>query len=77
MVANATMEEIFQAADGRAWLQVYPTQDGAILFDIVERAKVIGYTVLVATIDTPAVSRRHRDIRNGYDTPFEISPRTV
>jgi (S)-mandelate dehydrogenase len=77
MVANATMEEIFQAADGRAWLQVYPTQDGAILSDIVERAKVIGYTVLVATIDTPAVSRRHRDIRNGYDTPFEISPRTV
>ncbi len=54
-----------------------PTQDGAILSDIVDRAKGIGYTVLVATIDTPAVSRRHRDIRNGYDTPFGISPRTV
>jgi (S)-mandelate dehydrogenase len=77
MVATATMEEIFRAAGGQAWLQVYPTQDGAILSDIVERAKGIGYTVLVATIDTPVVSKRHRDIRNGYDTPFGISPRTV
>ena len=77
MVSTATMEEIFQVAGAQAWLQVYPTQDGAILSDIVERAKGIGYTVLVATIDTPAVSRRHRDIRNGYDTPFGISSRTV
>ena len=64
MVATATMEEIFRAAGAQAWLQVYPTQDGAILSDIVKRAKGIGYTVLVATIDTPADSRRQRDIRN-------------
>ena len=63
MVATATMEEIFRAAGAQAWLQV-PTQDGAILSDIVKRAKGIGYTVLVATIDTPADSRRQRDIRN-------------
>jgi isopentenyl diphosphate isomerase/L-lactate dehydrogenase-like FMN-dependent dehydrogenase len=77
MVATATMEEIFRVAAGRAWLQVYPTKDRAILSDIVDRAKDIGYTVLVATIDTPTISRRHRDIRNGYDTPFRIGLHTV
>jgi L-lactate dehydrogenase (cytochrome) len=77
MVATATLEDIFHAAGAQAWLQVYPTQDGAILSDIVERAAGVGYRVLVATIDTPIVSRRHRDIRNGYDTPFGISLHTV
>ena len=77
MVATASMEDIFAAAGPKAWLQVYPTRDGAILADIVRRAKEIGYKVLVPTIDSPVISRRDRDIRNGFATPFGISPRTI
>ncbi|MGF7163636.1 L-lactate dehydrogenase (cytochrome) [Rhodoligotrophos appendicifer] len=77
MVATASMEDVFAAAGSNAWLQVYPTQNGEILSDIVRRAKEIGYQVLVATIDSPVISRRDRDIRNGFGTPFGISPRTI
>jgi L-lactate dehydrogenase (cytochrome) len=77
IVGTASMEEIFQAAQSRAWLQVYPTNDEAILADIMSRAESIGYKVLVVTVDSPVSARRQRDIRNGFGNPFVLSPRTI
>jgi L-lactate dehydrogenase (cytochrome) len=77
MVGTASMEEVFGAAGARAWLQVYPTRDETILTDVIQRAKRIGYKVLVVTIDSPVSAQRQRDIRNGFRNPFVLSPRAI
>jgi isopentenyl diphosphate isomerase/L-lactate dehydrogenase-like FMN-dependent dehydrogenase len=40
-----------------------------------DRARVAGYETLVLTVDVPQVSRRVRDLRNGFTVPFAMTPR--
>ena len=39
---------------------------------MVDRADAAGYTTLILTVDVPVVSRRVRDLRNGFVVPFKI-----
>ncbi len=61
-------------AERTAWFQLY-VQTPEIAMDMVERAEKSGYHTLVLTLDVPQVSRRVRDIRNGFEIPFRIGPR--
>ncbi len=42
---------------------------------MVARAQSAGYKTLILTVDVPQVSRRLRDLRNGFSMPFRIGPR--
>ncbi len=61
-------------ASKTAWFQLY-VQTPEIAMDMVKRAEKSGYHTLVLTLDVPQVSRRVRDIRNGFEIPFRIGPR--
>ena len=61
-------------ASKNAWFQLY-VQTPEIAMDMVERAEKSGYETLMLTLDVPQVSRRVRDIRNGFEMPFRIGPR--
>lgn len=69
-VANTALEKVAEAAQRASWLQLYCPHDRALLFSLVDRARVLGCPVLVLTVDMPAVGKRLRDLRNGTSIPF-------
>ncbi len=62
------------SAEKNAWFQLY-VQTPEIAMDMVKRAEKSGYETIMLTLDVPQVSRRVRDIRNGFEMPFRIGPR--
>jgi (S)-mandelate dehydrogenase len=74
-VSSTSLEEIIEAADGHAWLQLYFSGDGSGTARLVERAKAAGYRTIVLTVDVPEVGRRPRELRRGFKMPFRIGPK--
>ena len=56
-------------AHGRRWFQLYWPGDRAITVSLLTRARRAGYTVLVVTLDTPALGWRPADLDASY-LPF-------
>ncbi len=73
--ASTTLEEAIKLANGNAWFQLYAGSQAAATNELVDRAAAAGYDTLVFTVDTPSLSRRNRDIRNGFQVPLKIGPR--
>jgi lactate 2-monooxygenase len=71
--SSKTMEEVAQAADaaGKAtrWYQLYWGRDPELTASFLARAEKAGYGAIVATLDTPLLSWRERDISLAY-LPF-------
>lgn len=74
-VASTPMEQLFEAAEGNAWFQLYFSGDGTGSFKLVDRAKAAGFETLVLTVDVPEVGRRLRELRHDFKMPFRIGPR--
>ncbi|MDQ6613061.1 MAG: alpha-hydroxy-acid oxidizing protein [Gemmatimonadota bacterium] len=51
------------------WFQLYIEKDRGATRALVERVERAGCRALVLTVDTPVLSRRERDIRNGFHRP--------
>ena len=75
--ASTTMEDMRALAGDNAWFQLYVMQSPDAAMLMVERAAEAGYEVLVLTVDVPQVSRRVRDLRNGFQVPFHFGPKQV
>ncbi len=73
--ASTTMEKSYQQANSQAWFQLYAGTDTEQSEEMISRAEAVGYEYLVLTVDTPRLSRRNRDVRNGFQVPFRIGPR--
>jgi isopentenyl diphosphate isomerase/L-lactate dehydrogenase-like FMN-dependent dehydrogenase len=71
MGALTSMEEVHNAVpDSRKWFQLYPWEDEAGNYEMVARARDLGWEALVVTIDNaPGRGREHNE-RNGYSFPF-------
>ena len=70
--ASSSLEDLKKWGKDQAWFQLYvngPTQDA---WTLVDRAKAAEYKTLILTVDVPVVSRRVRDLRNGFIVPFKI-----
>jgi isopentenyl diphosphate isomerase/L-lactate dehydrogenase-like FMN-dependent dehydrogenase len=66
------MEEVSEKVpDARKWFQLYPWADEAGSYEMVTRARDLGWEALVVTIDAaPGRGREHNE-RNGYSFPFK------
>lgn len=73
--ASTSIEEMARRAGDRAWFQLYVGASAEAGLALADRARSAGYETLVFTVDTPHVSRRVRDMRNGFQVPFRIGPR--
>lgn len=72
------MEAVAEASNGGAlWFQLYLWSREEVVLSLLDRAKACGFSVLVLTIDVPAVGKRERDLRNGMSLPPRIRPRTA
>lgn len=73
--ASSSIEEMYRRAGENAWFQLYVGQSMDHSLSLVDRAQTAGYDTLILTVDVPQVSRRVRDLRNGFQVPFSIGPR--
>lgn len=76
-VASQTPEDVSAHLGEHAWFQLYPPHDPDIRADILERAKMAGFSVLVLTVDVPVGSRRERQVRSGLTQPPKLTPRLL
>jgi len=68
-LGTARLEDIAQVAPQHAWFQLYAAKDRAISEDQIRRAAEAGMNALMYTVDVPALSKRERDLRNGFGRP--------
>ncbi|MFV1566706.1 MULTISPECIES: alpha-hydroxy acid oxidase [unclassified Phaeobacter] len=73
--ASSSIEDMRDWAGENAWFQLYVGGPVEQAFEMVERARAAGYNKLILTVDVPEVSRRVRDLRNGFAMPFRIGPK--
>lgn len=73
--ASTTLEDMRSQAPENCWFQLYVQGSPEAALDMAARAERAGYGTLVLTVDVPEVSRRLRDLRNGFSVPFRIGPR--
>jgi L-lactate dehydrogenase (cytochrome) len=71
--ASCSIEDVAAAAPGPLWFQLYVWQNRDLTRSFVERARRAGYRALVLTVDVPIISRRERDLRNGFTVPPRVT----
>jgi L-lactate dehydrogenase (cytochrome) len=64
-LAGTSLEEVKTGSTGTCWYQVYLVGGRDIASAAIERARKVGYTALVLTVDTAISGLRERDYRNG------------
>ncbi|AWT47942.1 MULTISPECIES: lactate 2-monooxygenase [Streptomyces] len=68
--SSTPLEQVAEAmGDAERWFQLYWPKDPEVARSFLARAKASGYSVLVATLDTPLLSWRPRDLDQAY-LPF-------
>lgn len=75
--STTLLERIAEAGGGHAWMQLCTPAREAITLDLMARGAAAGYEVAVVTVDTPVAGKRNRDIRNGFQLPFRLTPALI
>lgn len=75
--AVTPMEEIYEAAGGNLWFQLYMWVDVETRMAFVERVKSVGYEVLLVTVDGSVGPNREHDRRNGFSMPLRYTPKLI
>jgi L-lactate dehydrogenase (cytochrome) len=75
--SSCSIEEVAAGAPGPLWFQLYVWQNRDLTRRFVERARAAGYRALLLTVDVPVISRRERDLRNGFTIPPRVTVRNV
>jgi (S)-mandelate dehydrogenase len=73
---TASMEDLGRIAPEHGWYQIYPARDRAISEDMIRRARDVGLSTLVVTVDVPVNSKRERNLRNGFARPLKMTMKT-
>jgi (S)-mandelate dehydrogenase len=75
--SNASIETAARIAPQHTWFQIYGTSNPAINEDLVRRARDLGLSTLVVTVDVPVNSNRERNRRNGFSRPLKMTPSII
>jgi len=79
LTANSitSIETIARQAGGRRWFQFYIWEEEDLAFQMVERAKGLGFEVLFVTVDTALGRTREFNDRNGFTDPISLNARFI
>ncbi len=76
-LSTTSIEDVAAATGAPKWFQLYVFRDREITRDLVQRAHAAGFLALCVTVDVPGVSRRERDMRNGFQLPAGVAMRSL
>ncbi|TFW30073.1 FMN-dependent L-lactate dehydrogenase LldD [Duganella callida] len=68
-VSVCPLAEVAQAVEQPIWFQLYVLKDRAFMRDVLQRARALGATTLVFTVDMPVPGARYRDAHSGMSGP--------
>ena len=68
-VSVCPLSEVAAAADKPIWFQLYVLKDRAFMRDVLQRARALGASTLVFTVDMPVPGARYRDAHSGMSGP--------
>ncbi len=71
--ATTSLEDVRAAATGPTWFQLYIYQDRGATRSLLERARDVGYSAVVITVDSPMLGWRERDIASGFTLPKHLT----
>ncbi len=71
-LANSPLEEIAKVSNGPKWFQIYFTKDMGINREMIRRAKAMGATAIVFTVDLEWSGNRETDKRNKFVFPHSL-----
>ncbi|MDP9901263.1 alpha-hydroxy acid oxidase [Variovorax ginsengisoli] len=75
--STSLLESVRAATDGALWLQLYVQQDRRIAEDMMRRARALGFSTLMLTVDTMVHGKRDHDVRNGFRMPLRLTPKLL
>ena len=64
-VSACPLDEVASIATKPFWFQLYMVKDRGFIRDLLAKAKAIGCTTLMFTVDLPVAGSRYRDVRSG------------
>jgi L-lactate dehydrogenase (cytochrome) len=68
-VSVCPLSEVAAQASQPIWFQLYVLKDRAFMRDVMRRARELGATTLVFTVDMPVPGARYRDAHSGMSGP--------
>lgn len=71
------LEQIAAEAGGRLWFQLSVWKERKFSYELVERARRANFEALVVTVDQVVAPNLEFNRRNGFATPFRLSPRAA
>jgi L-lactate dehydrogenase (cytochrome)/(S)-mandelate dehydrogenase len=75
--ALTPIEEIYEAAGGNLWMQLYMWVDLRLRAQFVERIKAVGFDTMLITVDGSVGANREHDRRNGFSMPLRYTPKLI
>jgi len=60
-----SLEEVAAVSEQRFWFQLYMLRDRGAVRELLQRAKHVGVSTLIFTVDLAVAGVRYRDVRNG------------
>jgi L-lactate dehydrogenase (cytochrome) len=76
-VSICSLEDVADHVESPFWFQLYVLRDRAFVDQLVDRAKAVGCSALVLTLDLQISSQRNKDLRNGLSSPPRPTLRNV
>ncbi|PZU83907.1 MAG: alpha-hydroxy-acid oxidizing enzyme [Shinella sp.] len=70
------MEKIVRIEGIVPWFQCYVWQDRNLTFELIDRARKLGFRALFITVDNPVLSMRAYNARNGFGLPYVLNLRS-
>ena len=64
-----SIEDVASHSPDPFWFQLYVMKDHDFAKRLIDRAKIVGCSALMLTLDLQILGQRHKDIKNGLTTP--------
>jgi L-lactate dehydrogenase (cytochrome) len=68
-----SIEDVAGAVTRPFWFQLYVMRDRGFSASLIERAKAVGCSALVLTLDLQVQGQRHQDLKNGLAVPPRLT----
>lgn len=76
-VSICSLEDVADNVEQPFWFQLYVLRDRSFVDGLIDRAKAVGCSALVLTLDLQISSQRNKDLRNGLSSPPRPTLRNI
>ena len=72
-----SIEDVAKKTSNPFWFQLYVMKDHNFSKNLIKRAKDVGCSALILTVDLQILGQRHKDIKNGLSTPPKLTIKNI